>query len=86
MKAKGDKKTGGRKKGVPNKTTQTQREFLIKLVDGQRAQIKKDLKSLEPKDRLMIIEKFMSYILPKLQSATIATSIDEIIKQIEKEE
>lgn len=71
---KGMTKTGGRRKGTPNKVTGNIREWLSNLVDKNRLQIEKDLKALEPKDRLQVLEKFMQYTTPKMQS--IQTKID----------
>lgn len=62
---KGTPKTGGRQKGTPNKTTQVAKEWLTELIDKNKAQIKRDLKALEPKERLQILEKFMAYVVPK---------------------
>ena len=44
------------------------REWLSLLIDENREQIKKDLATLEPKDRLQILEKFMQYTVPKMQN------------------
>lgn len=71
---KGMTKTGGRRKGTPNKVTGNIREWLSNLVDKNRLQIEKDLKALEPKDRLQVLEKFMQYTTPKMQS--VQTKID----------
>ncbi len=68
--AKG-KKTGGRAKGTPNHDTATFKEFLNELITSNRGKIKKDLKSLSPKDRLIILEKFMAYCYPKPQAIDI---------------
>lgn len=68
------KKYGGRKKGVPNKVTSNLRDWLGKLIDKNRLQIARDIKALEPKERLMILEKFMQYTAPKMQS--VQTKID----------
>ena len=65
---KGTPKTGGRKAGTPNKVTQDAREWLTQLVEGNREQIERDLQSLDPKDRLQVLEKFMQYTMPKLQA------------------
>jgi deoxyribodipyrimidine photolyase-like uncharacterized protein len=65
---KGIPKTGGRKAGTPNKVTQDVREWLTQLVEGSREQIERDLQSLDPKDRLQALEKFMQYTIPKLQA------------------
>jgi len=64
-------KTGnpnGRPKGSPNKTTTEVRQWLSRLIEKNRKQIERDLKAIEPKDRLLVLEKFMSYTVPKMQS------------------
>lgn len=64
-------KTGnpnGRPKGSPNRTTTEVRQWLSQLIEKNRRQIERDLKAIEPKDRLLILEKFMSYTVPKMQS------------------
>lgn len=71
-------KTGGRQKGTPNKVTANAREWLGKLIDENRAQIKRDLKALEPKERLLVLEKFMSYAIPKLQAVSASVDIDTL--------
>lgn len=61
----------GRPKGVPNKVTTNMRAFIGEVVDRNRRQIVKDLKALEPKDRLVILEKLMQYIVPKQQAQAV---------------
>ncbi len=62
---KGTPKTGGRQAGTPNKVTGTIKEHLTKIIDSNREQIEIDLKALEPKDRLVMLERFMQYVIPK---------------------
>ncbi len=62
------KKTGGRAKGTPNKVTANLREFYNALVIENMEQIREDLKELEPKARLMFLERVTRYILPTYQS------------------
>jgi len=64
----GKGRLGGRQKGTPNKVTQSFKDWLQQLIDNNRQQIEDDLASLEPKDRLQMIEKFMSYCVPKAVS------------------
>ena len=74
-------KTGipnGRPKGSPNKTTQSVREWLTRLIDDNREQIRKDLAALEPKERLQVLEKFMQYTVPKMQSVEARVDIDRL--------
>lgn len=65
---------GGRAKGTPNKVTATVKEWLSTLIDKNRRQVERDLKALEPKDRLQILEKLMAYVIPKQQA--VAAQID----------
>ncbi|MDE6236470.1 MAG: hypothetical protein K2M45_01225 [Muribaculaceae bacterium] len=63
-KAKGSKKSGGRKKGTPNKVSGTLREFISALIDESRDSIKEDLQALQPRERLAFLEKMMKFVLP----------------------
>lgn len=64
----GKGRIGGRQKGTPNKTTKSMREWLTKLLSRNRKQIERDLNSLEPKDRVAMLERLMQYVLPKQQA------------------
>lgn len=72
-KPKGSPKTGGRQKGAENKITRFTREVLANVIDTYTStgQLDTDLMMLEPKDRLVIMERFMQYTLPKMQSVAI---------------
>jgi hypothetical protein len=72
-KTKGMPKTGGRTKGTPNKVTSDLRAWITELLDSNRKQITNDIESLEPHQRVIIFEKLMSYVLPKLQSVEMET-------------
>lgn len=61
---------GGRQKGTPNRVTATAREWLSDLIDKNRKQMERDIKTLEPRERLQVMEKFMSYVIPKQQAVT----------------
>lgn len=56
----------GRPKGVPNKTTSTIRNWMVQLINENREQLEQDFKSLEPKDRLALMEKLLPYLMPKV--------------------
>lgn len=71
----------GRPKGKPNKITADVRQWLAELIDGNRAQVKKDLKKLSPKDRLKIIEKFMQYVVPKQQATTLEIDYSKMTEE-----
>lgn len=89
----GKGRLGGRAKGTPNRVTATAKEWLTALIDKNRRQIERDLKQLEPKERLHILEKLMQYVIPKQQavSATIDfeslsdEQLDYIIDELTKD-
>lgn len=71
------KKTGGRVKGTPNKTVAPIREKFEQLLEGYGIdQMIKDLKSLEPKERLTIVGGLAEYIVPKLARSEIQAAIE----------
>lgn len=70
----------GRPKGVPNKISSDIKNFLKEVIVMNMSKIKKDIKELEPKDRLMILEKFMSYIIPKQKTVDISGEIHGEVK------
>jgi hypothetical protein len=57
----------GRPPGVPNKITAEVRSFLSDLISNNLDQLKKDFQSLEAKDRLIITERLLSYVIPNIQ-------------------
>ncbi len=58
-------KTGGRKKGSPNKITRDTRELLKEILAGELEIINETLKEAEPKDRLQFIIKLLPYTIPQ---------------------
>ncbi|RZK26581.1 MAG: hypothetical protein EOO43_02375 [Flavobacterium sp.] len=54
----------GRPKGKPNRSTIAIKSFIVDLLHDNMETIKKDLKAVEPKDRLAFIEKLMKYAIP----------------------
>lgn len=81
---KGTEKTGGRTKGTPNKTTSNLKNWINALIEDNREQVVKDLKKLEPKDRLVILERLMQYIVPKQQSISVEAQIQAEYESLEK--
>ena len=68
MREKGTPKTGGRGKGTPNRVTADTKAWLTKLLDKNRRQFEKDLKKLEPHQRVAVFEKLLAYSVPKMQA------------------
>ena len=62
---------GGRTAGTPNKVTGTVKEWIASLIEKNREQMELDLAQLEPKDRLLILERLMQYVVPKQQAVGI---------------
>ena len=69
---------GGRAVGTPNKVSGTLKEWLTSLIDKNRKQIEKDLKGLSPKDRLVVIEKLMQYVIPKQAAQQVILDFDSM--------
>ena len=75
---KGTPKTGGRQKGTPNKVTASVKGWLSCLIDKNRKQIERDLKAVDPMERLQMLEKLMQYVVPKQQAIKAAVSFDNM--------
>jgi len=58
----------GRPKGTPNKVTADMKTWIAGLLERNRRQMEKDLKALEPHQRVAIFEKLLAYVVPKQQS------------------
>lgn len=86
MKKKGDPKTGGRKKHTPNRVTCETRIWVQGLIDQNRETLEADLKALEPMQKWQVVEKLLSYCVPKLAAQTIEVDLqnlsDEQLEQI----
>ena len=48
------------------------------VIDKNRRQIERDLKALEPKDRLQMLEKLMQYVIPKQQAVSAEVDINTL--------
>lgn len=72
------KKTGGRQKGTPNKTTSTLRTAISKIVNDyyNSETLLEDIYQLKPKERVDIMEKLAAYVVPKLQSVDVNAEVN----------
>lgn len=79
------RKTGGRKKGTPNKSTTLGKEVIVSLLTdyANSGLMTADFMALEPKDRLVIAERLMQYTMPKMQSTAVDLSAGDREKTIE---
>ena len=78
----GTPKTGGRQAGTPNKFTGTIKDFVTNLVNDNRQQIIDDIKVLRPKDRLMVLERFMQYVVPKQQAVSADVNTSDLSQEL----
>jgi hypothetical protein len=62
------KKTGGRQKGTPNKTTADIRFSVNTFISNNIDSIQATFDKLEPIDQLKFIDRMLHYTLPKLSS------------------
>ena len=74
-------KTGGRVQGTPNAITSDLRAKISTIVAKQIDSIEKDLQSLEPMQRLQIVEKLISYCVPKLQAQSFEIDFQNLSEQ-----
>lgn len=79
------KKTGGRKKGTPNKSTMLGKEVIVSLLAdySNSGLMTSDFMALAPKDRLVIAERLMQYTMPKMQSTAVDITTGDKEKTIE---
>ena len=85
-------KTGGRKKGTPNRLTYQTRALLLQALANEIENLPETLAALEPHDRLEVLIKLMPYIVPKMQpvSPTVADQkglrdCSEVVSEMETE-
>ena len=70
---KGKKKTGGRKKGIENRTTKEAKNILEQVLLGQVDNIKSALEKIKTKDPAKYLDacsKLFTYVLPKKTDIT----------------
>lgn len=84
-------KSGGRKQGTPNKLNSDLRERISDFLNNNWKQVENDFKNLEPEKRILLFEKLLSFILPKLQTIQTPdikvsnTPIQIVFKDFQKE-
>ena len=71
-------KTGGRVQGTPNAITSDLRAKINTIVEKQIDNIENDLQGLKPLARLQIVEKLISYCVPKLQAQSIEIDLNSL--------
>jgi len=69
---------GGRQPGSQNKVTKDLKEWITKTITSQQATIEKDFEALESKDRIMLFEKLLAYVVPRRQSIDVSQEYKEL--------
>jgi len=67
-------KTGGRKKGTPNKDTKQIRDNFQMLVENNMELLDQDIKKMNPKDRVKTVLEMARFVLPTLKSIDLSAS------------
>lgn len=79
------RKTGGRVKGTPNKSTAERRERVSAVLNLLFESVEVDIKQLSPKDRTNLLTDLLEFDIPKLNRTEVKQEGDNqlIIKVIE---
>ena len=81
---KGHKKLGGRKQGIPNKSTTQIRELLNSVLQEEIERFPEHFNAItDPKQRLDVLAKLLPFIVPKMQSIKGDKQEDNHINKIE---
>jgi len=82
-------KTGGRKKGTPNKITAEIKELITEFINGNFEQMQKDFESLDSRERVKFYIDLLPYALPKLRAVETTDNTEQknkiIFQNISKE-
>lgn len=65
----------GRPRGVGNKKNIQFRESIAQILNDNWKYVQKDLKTLDPKDRLSFIEKLLPFVVPKIQAVGVMADL-----------
>jgi len=68
----------GRPTGTPNKITMDLRQKIQEILENNWLTVQSDIKALEPKDRLIFIEKLLKYVLPTLQATSLNVDFEKL--------
>ena len=70
----------GRKAGTPNKATTEIKEAFQMLLEDNLPTLKRDISSLEPKQRVKFILDLATFIIPKMKSVQVNDTSEETIE------
>lgn len=78
--SKGTPKTGGRKKGTPNKSTSAVKGYITDVLqkymqpsvpNSKQPNLQKDLEAMLPEERVRAITQLACYVVPKQQALSV---------------
>ena len=69
----------GRAKGIPNKTTTEIKEAFQMLLEDNLPTLRRDISSLEPKERVKFMLELATFIIPKMKSVDLKSIDTEVI-------
>lgn len=80
---KGSPKTGGRKKGTPNKATMFGTQTIMDLLDDyqQSGLMAQDFKAIGPLGRLTLMKDLAGYIIPKKKALEADVNVNSEAQQ-----
>ena len=72
------KKFGGRRSGVPNKTTQQSKAIVQKVINNEIDNLEVLLSKLSAKDRVNALIKLLPFVIPKQQEISIEAPVHQL--------
>ena len=72
------KKFGGRRSGVPNKTTQQSKAIVQKVINNELDNLEVLLSKLSAKDRVSALIKLLPFVIPKQQEISIEAPVHQL--------
>jgi len=70
----------GRKKGVRNRSTSEIRDSFQILLEENLEQLREDIRSLEPKERVKFMLDLATFIIPKMKSIQVNDTSEDTIE------
>ena len=75
---KGSPKTGGRKRGKPNRVTTDLKTWVASILDDGRDRFLDSLDQLDSTEYVRVFTSLLNYVLPKQQSVGIDAKVDNV--------
>jgi len=78
----GNPKTGGRKKGTPNKSKAEIREHISNIVSSNLEIVERDLRELKPEQRVKLIIELARFVIPQMKAVDLKSDIQPAFIQL----